>query len=269
MKVGISEYWASCPAHFVRVLCIQGPSASGKTTLASRVESVFRNAGSSFFTLHMDNYYKSLPRSVNEGSYDFDNPGALDWDKIFRVVDGIHDGDEDLELFEYSFTTRTSNGPILCRNPRPQYVIIEGVYSFFTFSERFFNLAQYDPYRRNKESTEALIANTCTYPRFCVFNVLLTMCKEKMLETRTQRDVVKRGEGVEGIRKQVMEHAWLATQRWVYSRETSPHFVIDHGTFNERRTTELIRDLETHVFNLKSTRTCVDGYICEFCGLKL
>lgn len=268
MNVSISEFWASCPAHFVRVLCIQGPSGSGKTTLALRVEDIFRKARSCFFTLHMDDYYKSLPQSVNEEGYDFDNPGALDWGKIFRVIDGIHEEDENLELFEYSFITGNSSGPIFCRNPKPKYFIIEGIYSFFIFSERFFDLAQYDPKKRNEENTEAFIKNAHTYPRFGVFKVLLTTCKEKMLEIRIQRDVVERGKSVQSIQKQVTENVWPATLRRVYSRETPSHFVIDHGTLNEKRTAELIRDLEMHVLNLHSTSTCKKSYICEFCGLK-
>src|SRR5262249_47681530 len=58
------------------------------------------------------------------------------------------------------------------------------------------------------------------------------------------------------------EHAWPATPRWVCSKETSPHFVIDHGTFNEKTAAELIRDLEMHVFESSSTDANVESYAC-------
>lgn len=267
MEIGISEFWASCPAHFVRVLCIQGPTASGKTTLASRVESVFRKARTTFFTLHMDDYYKSLPEAVDEGSYDFDNPGALDWDKIFEVVDGIHDGDENLKIFERSFAAKSSSGPICIENPKPKFLIVEGVFSFFVFSERFFDLSRCDPWRRSDED-EAFVENPRAYSRFGVFKVLLTMCKAKMLEIKTRRDVLERRESAGGVRRRVAEHAWPATSRWVCSRETHPHFVIDHGTFNEKKTAELVRDLEVRVFNFPSEDGRVKSCVCEFCGFK-
>lgn len=214
----------------------------------------------------MDSYYKSLPPSRGEISYDFDNPGALDWDRIFGVIDGIHDEDEFLELLEYSYKTKISSRPILCRNPKPKYVIIEGVYAFFIFSERFFDLVKYDPFRKNEENVEAFIMNTHVYPRFSVFKVLLTTCKEKMLKVRIHRDVTERGKSVESIYERVVKNAWPATLRWVYSRETTPHVVIDHGTFNGKRTAELVRDLEKHVFNSSSTKARVENYVCEFCG---
>lgn len=65
-----------------RLICIAGPSSSGKTTFASRLRTYLRINGFNPITVSMDDYFKNRKDSPRnpDGSYDFETIDALDLD---------------------------------------------------------------------------------------------------------------------------------------------------------------------------------------------
>ena len=238
-----SLYWGK-ENNRKRVICVQGPSTSGKSTISSKIEEILNRRGKKFFILHLDNYYKSLP--VSPGIYDFDNPGALNWKNIFSLIEAIHNEGEYLEIYDYSYITSESFGPRVIKNPRPEYLIIEGIYSFYIFSHIFFDMSKYSPLRSNKDNEEVFVENSHSFPNFKVIKLLLTTSKKKMLETRIARDVSERNKTMEQIKFQILNQTWPATERWIYKRRMESDIVIENGIFNTEKMGEFLEALERY-----------------------
>jgi uridine kinase len=94
----------------VRVLCIAGPTSSGKTTFATKLAMYLRNKGFHAQALSVDHYYLSLPDQPKfkvrgeRKDVDYDSIEAMDIDLVGKHVTALING-EKIEAPKYNFAS--------------------------------------------------------------------------------------------------------------------------------------------------------------------
>lgn len=113
----------------IKLICVAGPSSSGKTTFTNRLRIELKSRGIEPVMISMDNFYKSLQETPLDeyGNPDFESIEALDlrlFDKtIFNLIQG-----EEVKLPIYDFTTksRSFTEPIKIKPHQP--IMVEGIH---------------------------------------------------------------------------------------------------------------------------------------------
>jgi uridine kinase len=113
----------------IRVICIAGPSASGKTTFSKRLAVQLLANGLRPFPLSLDDYFVERERTPKDenNEYNYETIKALDLDlfndHLKRLIDGCQ-----VQLPRYVFKTgRREAGPIITLD-RKHVVIVEGIH---------------------------------------------------------------------------------------------------------------------------------------------
>lgn len=123
----ISSHIASRPE--VRLLCLAGPSSSGKTTSSRRLRAQLLSSCINSETLELDNYFvnrEHTPRD-DRGDFDFDSIDALDLDLINEHLVALLEGKE-VNVPKFDFLTgRRTSGYKLKLAP-DQLLVIEGIH---------------------------------------------------------------------------------------------------------------------------------------------
>ena len=116
----------------VRLVCIAGPSSSGKTTFVKRLSVQLEVNGLKPLTLGLDDFYRDrseAPRDEN-GEYDFERFEALEVDLLEETLLGLLAGRE-VGLPRYDFEsgkrTHPSSWPKARLNPG-QLLVVEGIH---------------------------------------------------------------------------------------------------------------------------------------------
>lgn len=114
-----------------RIICVAGPSSSGKTTFIKRLGVQLRADGLKSTEISLDNYFHSrenTPRT-KDGDYDFESVRALDLKFLRRQMQELLEGKE-IRLHEYDFKLgrRKYTGRRL-RLERDSLVLIEGIHA--------------------------------------------------------------------------------------------------------------------------------------------
>lgn len=113
----------------VRLVCMAGPSASGKTTASRRLRVQIQLSGLRPVALSLDEYFVDrdhTPRD-EEGKYDFEDINALDLELLNAHLQGLLAGDEvQLPHFDFLLGKRTP-GKKLRLGPK-DILIIEGIH---------------------------------------------------------------------------------------------------------------------------------------------
>ena len=113
----------------VRLLCLAGPSSSGKTTSSRRLRVQLLTSGINSATIELDNYFvnrESTPKDL-DGKYDFEALEALDTDLINEHLADLVEGKEvDVPKFDFVSGVRTK-GYKLKLDPG-QLLVIEGIH---------------------------------------------------------------------------------------------------------------------------------------------
>ncbi len=113
-----------------RLVLIAGPSSSGKTTFAKRLNIYLRSLGFKPLTLSLDDYFVSRDRTPldEEGNYDFESLHAIDVDLLNKQLVNIIAG-EAVEIPSFNFKTGRSEykGRTLQLSP-DGVLIIEGIH---------------------------------------------------------------------------------------------------------------------------------------------
>jgi len=113
----------------VRLLCLAGPSSSGKTTASRRLREQLFTSGIESSTLELDNYFVDRSRTPRDGkgNYDFEALEALDTDLINEHLRDLLDGKE-VTLPKFNFQTgERSAGPKMRLRPN-DVLVIEGIH---------------------------------------------------------------------------------------------------------------------------------------------
>lgn len=224
------------------LIAIQGSSSSGKSTIASNLYRLLQAFGIECFLLEIDKYYKTFETPDKDGDrqehikkYDFDNPAAIDWTKVYGVLKAIEQEEEYIPTYEYSFITKISNGPYNIINPKPRVVIVEGIYALNTINDQVFDINMFDPHNSNKVIKKEFVKNQNKLQGFENIKIRLMMCKEKSLRIRTGRDMIQRGKTKEMATYQFNNQVWPATIKWVNNSIFQEDIKLIHGSFNDKK----------------------------------
>ncbi|PIE54514.1 MAG: AAA family ATPase [Dethiosulfovibrio peptidovorans] len=112
-----------------RVVCIAGPSASGKTTLSKRLKIQLQVCGKRPVTLSLDDYFVDRDKTPldEKGEYDFEALEALDLELLNIQLKDLLEGKEvQLPRFDFIMGSR-KEGPVLQLEP-DDVLIIEGIH---------------------------------------------------------------------------------------------------------------------------------------------
>jgi uridine kinase len=113
----------------VRVLCLAGPSSSGKTTSSRRLRVQLLTSGIRSATIELDNYFVDRSKTPRDeyGDYDFESVEALDLELINEHLDALLKGKE-VEIPRFDFISgRRTRGYKLKLDP-DQILVIEGIH---------------------------------------------------------------------------------------------------------------------------------------------
>ena len=114
----------------IRIICIAGPSSSGKTTFANRLRIELLSRGINPIRISMDDYY--LPRNLapkdENGEPDLESVDALDI-QLFNqnIADLISGMEVDLPKFDFIEGKRVKGRTL--KVPQNQPIIIEGIHA--------------------------------------------------------------------------------------------------------------------------------------------
>ncbi len=114
----------------IRLICVAGPSSSGKTTFANRLRTELLSLGLRPIRISLDNYYLAKDKVPlgEDGTPDFECLESLNLDLINRNILDLIDGQE-VRLPVYNFKTgeTTFKEPISISPNQP--IIIEGIHA--------------------------------------------------------------------------------------------------------------------------------------------
>ncbi|EPR78954.1 Uridine kinase [Spraguea lophii 42_110] len=237
------------------VIVIHGQSSSGKTTISRTLEKLFNKNDIPNIYIGLDSYYKTFDFSKPVESYDFDNPGAFDFDKIYKTLQAIDNDLDEIPTYSYCYKNKILEGPNYIKNYKPKVVIIEGLYALNLFNKKSFDHENFDPW--TTIYPEKLVEKF-TYKNFLPLKIRLTLCKNLGRQIRIERDVKERGRTVEFATKQFETQVWPATQRWVNMKEFKEDITIVHGNFNIKMVNALLRGIMDFM-RMKSDKNQLDS----------
>lgn len=114
----------------IRLICIAGPSSSGKTTFADRLIIELKSRGINPVRISMDDYYKlreDVPKD-EDGNYDFESLEALDLDLFNQHILQLLNGQEvALPTFVFKKNQRVFEKKIKIGPNDP--IVIEGIHA--------------------------------------------------------------------------------------------------------------------------------------------
>ena len=115
----------------IKIVLLAGPSSSGKTTTAKKLDIYLRSKGFITHSIELDNYYKDLDKRVldENGKPDFESIAAIDTDLFNRNLTDLLAGKE-VNLPIYNFVTgkREYKDNILQLGEK-DIIIIEGLHA--------------------------------------------------------------------------------------------------------------------------------------------
>ncbi|MDR3164658.1 MAG: nucleoside kinase [Synergistaceae bacterium] len=113
----------------VRLLCLAGPSSSGKTTTSKRLAIQLQVSGKKPVTIALDDYYVDRDKTPlgENGDYDFEALEALDIELINEQINALLAGEE-VRLPRFDFVTGTRKPGRKLRLTPNDILIIEGIH---------------------------------------------------------------------------------------------------------------------------------------------
>ena len=117
------------------IVLLSGPSSSGKTTTAQKLERELERRGIEAHTVSMDDYYMTLDRETcprtPEGEVDLESPELLDMDLMNEHFTLLSRGEEiQIPHFDFPTQTRSSDISTPMRLGKDEIAIFEGIHAF-------------------------------------------------------------------------------------------------------------------------------------------
>lgn len=114
----------------IRLICIAGPSSSGKTTFSNRLRIELMSRGINPLRISLDMYYKEKKDCPldEDGIPDYEHIEALDLELFNEHMVALINGEE-VELPIYNFETGRTNKTIKTRISSHTPIIIEGIHA--------------------------------------------------------------------------------------------------------------------------------------------
>ena len=180
------------------IVGISGGSGSGKTTLAKGLCNLFTECGS--LIISQDDYYRGLPDGVESSDYNFDEPSALDLDRLVEDLTALKHG-MSVRRPVYDFVRHCRSEDEQETEPVP-LIVVEGIFLFvLTPLSELFDL------------------------RF-----FADVPAEERLRRRIERDVVSRGRSEKDIREQWFRQVEPMYQKYIAPTRVCADFVLDMPT---------------------------------------
>ncbi len=110
------------------IIGIAGGSGSGKTTIASGLRCLTEHYGS--VVISQDDYYLGLPEGTDAARYNFDDPSALDLERLASDLLELKAG-KTVDLPIYDFTCHRRADAVQSITPVP-LIFVEGLFVFAT-----------------------------------------------------------------------------------------------------------------------------------------
>jgi len=220
------------------VIAIQGASASGKTTLTQKLKEVLEGSSNEnirAMAISTDSFYKTLGHSPNKHKdYDFDNPAAIDWEAMAQCFKSYISNDDHSVESTYDFTTKVRTERTV-ENPRPNVIIVEGIFAHNLFNDEIFNDAEYDPHNSLTEVPVKVPFIENNFPfdrsRLKVLRIFLKIDRATMLRTRIHVDKVRANRTEEEVKERFEKFIFPATMKWVNITDiTKPDIILSQGT---------------------------------------
>ena len=113
----------------VRLLCLAGPSSSGKTTSSRRIRIQLLASCINSATLELDNYFVERARTPRDpnGDFDFEALEALDHDLINEHIAALLEGKE-VDVPKFDFKTGEREKGYKLKLAKDQILVIEGIH---------------------------------------------------------------------------------------------------------------------------------------------
>ncbi len=117
----------------IRLICIAGPSSSGKTTFCNRVRIELRSRGISPVMISMDDYYLNRSeicrlQNVSPENADLEHINCLDIERFNRDLFDLINGEEvTLPKFNFKAGAREKGRTVRVRDDQP--IMIEGIHA--------------------------------------------------------------------------------------------------------------------------------------------
>lgn len=113
----------------IRVVCIAGPSASGKTTLSKRLRVQLQVCGKNPVTLSLDDYFVDRDKTPKDesGDYDFERLEALDLELLNKNLGDLLSGKE-VQLPRFNFIDGSRTAGRKLKLHKNDLLIIEGIH---------------------------------------------------------------------------------------------------------------------------------------------
>ena len=112
----------------IKVICVAGPSSSGKTTFTNRLMIELKTRGIEPFMISMDDFYKNGDYPLDEeGKPDFEHLNALNLDLFDEVISKLVSGEE-VKLPKFDFAKRATYYTDPVKISKNQPILIEGLH---------------------------------------------------------------------------------------------------------------------------------------------
>lgn len=115
--------------HKVSLIAIAGGSASGKTTVATRIAEAAKTVGKNVVFIEMDNYYKDLSHLALEirKQTNFDHPNAFDYPLLIQNLEQLLLGNS-IEEPVYDFKVNSRSKQVKVVKPA-DVIILDGIFA--------------------------------------------------------------------------------------------------------------------------------------------
>lgn len=117
-----------------QIVLLSGPSSSGKTTTAMKIEQELRRRGISTQSISMDNYFRPMdakhaPRNES-GEIDYESPAYMDMDLLLEHFALLEEGKEVLvPKFDFAHQKRDESLAYPLRLTKNEIAIYEGIHA--------------------------------------------------------------------------------------------------------------------------------------------
>ena len=113
----------------IKIICVAGPSSSGKTTFTNRLRIELTSRGFEPLMISMDDFYKGSDYPLDEeGKPDYEHINSLNLELFDEVIVKLVSGEEvPLPIFNFSNKETTFTEPKKLRKNQP--ILIEGIHA--------------------------------------------------------------------------------------------------------------------------------------------
>ena len=169
-----------------KIICIAGPTSSGKTTTSENVKKVLEQRGKKAMIISLDNFLVPLRKReiLPNGQIDYESFDTIDTDCLQKFIHDLFEKGK-AEMPEYDFVAgNRKKETTTVEYVQNEYIVIEGLHAF-------------NPELLEKFEDRIYKIYICPYKDYYYKNKLVLTAKELRLMRRCIRDNYKRGHNLD------------------------------------------------------------------------